>query len=96
MPPELGHLTGPLGRYGAATCARLMARAMLWLATTSFTAIALSSGPTQAQSTSQCGGWSRGNWYKEGAGIAPAPRSRVMANGVFVCRKSRWVFEPKQ
>jgi len=40
------------------------------------------------------GCWARGRWYPEGARVTPDPRSRLMAKGVFVCRNTRWVFEP--
>jgi hypothetical protein len=48
----------------------------------------------QSADRKEGGCWARGQWYPDGARVAPDPRSRLMAKGVFVCRNARWVFEP--
>jgi uncharacterized protein YigE (DUF2233 family) len=51
------------------------------------------SGPVQIAAQPGPGCVSKGKWYPEGARIAPDPRSRIAAAGVFVCRNGKWVFE---
>lgn len=49
--------------------------------------------PTKPPATSAGGCWSMGRWYPEGHELAPDPRSRIVARGVFVCRSGSWVFK---
>jgi hypothetical protein len=95
MLQSVGYFAALAGRCSA-MCAGLLVSAGIVLVGTEFAAIAQSSSPAGEQPTAPGGCWSGGRWHPEGARITPDPRSRIMASGVFVCRKGQWVFEPKQ